>query len=150
MRPPRLVPRIRRKLQASPAEQPNVSQSITAAVNHVRQLQLEQQAASTFPVSNRSSNATDTFSELHEQLGAVLAEAQAQPHWNSNPEGFYTCLDNVELLFRQLFFKSPETDATSLTIQPTHDNLSQCINTILPVLLIPQQSPAPNIAGMDL
>ena len=87
--------------------------------------------------------------KLHQQLCNILAEAQAQPHWSSNPTGFRACLDNVELLFRRLFFPTEDLEqqppAKSTAVQPTQDNVSHCINTVLPVLLLPKQSPALNI-----
>ena len=137
-------PRLTTRKQTVSSGHIDASQNITAAVDNIRQLQLGQgPSARVQPAST-----TNSTSELHVQLGAVLAEAQIQPHWNNNADGFHACLDNVELLFRQLFFQSDNKDASNWAVEPTHSNLSQCINTVLPVLLIPQQSPAPNIAGV--
>lgn len=139
-------PRLKTREQTVGTGHSDASQNIIAAVDNIRQLQLAQgPSARVQPASTPKS-----VSELHMQLGAVLAEAQVQPHWTGNADGFHTCLDNVELLFRQLFFQSDNTEASGWAVEPTHSNLSQCINTVLPVLLIPQQSPAPNIAGTRL
>lgn len=131
------------RLKQEPATK-HSSADITASLEHFKQSQLKQLQPQKPPTRT-----TDHSSELHDQLGAVLAEAQAQPHWKSNPDGFHSCLDNVELLFRQVFSPAVGPDAAGWAVDPSHANLSQCINTILPVLLIPQQSPAPNIAGIS-
>lgn len=144
-KPSQPVPQHRQTRQTPPPEL-QASGSITAAIDHAKQPQPgHSRSNNSLMLLDWSSSGTDHSAKLHKQLGAVLAEAQAQPHWSSNSEGFHACLDNVELLFRLLFFQSE--NAIECSVEPTYDNLSQCINNILPALLIPQQSPAPNITG---
>ena len=78
--------------------------------------------------------------KLKARFRAVVQEAAAMPHWKANPAGFLACLQDVELLFRQLFapLRSESPPEFCCAVAATSACVSQCIERILPVLLQPQ------------
>lgn len=79
--------------------------------------------------------------KLKARFHAVVKEAASGPYWKANPTGFLACLQDVELLFRQLFAPlRPEIPPEfCCSVAATSASVSQCIERILPVLLQPQQ-----------
>lgn len=90
--------------------------------------------------------------KLKARFYAVVKEAASVPYWKANPTGFLACLQDVELLFRQLFAPlRPETPPEfCCSVAATSASVSQCIERILPVLLQPQQGhgAARNMVGV--
>ena len=87
---------------------------------------------------------------LQERFRAVLLEAASMPLWESNPSGFLACLQEVEVLFQQLFDPLPSEQPPEhcCSVEATSANVSQCIDRILPLLLQPRQAPAHDILGV--
>lgn len=135
------------------------SANVAQTVQNIKLFQLQQPPTNAASPTATGLQPLRSSAKLHEQLRNILAEAEAQPHWHDNPEGFHACLDDVEFLFRKLFSPAPapapalataggsrHSAAESCAVRPTQDNLDKCINAILPVLLMPKQSPALSIS----
>lgn len=90
--------------------------------------------------------------KLTARFHAVVQEAASAPHWKANPTGFLARLQDVELLFRQLFapLRSESRPEFCCSVAATSASVSQCIERILPVLLQSQQGQngARNMVGV--
>lgn len=88
--------------------------------------------------------------KLQDRFRAVVSDAASMPHWETNPEGFLACLQDIERLFRQLFAPLPSESPPDhcCSVDATSATVSQCIDRILPVLLQPELAPAHNMTGV--
>ena len=93
---------------------------------------------------------TQAMAQLQARLCTILEEAAARPHWQSNAPGFLACLDDVKLLFQQIFSPAnpKQKPEHCCSVEPTAVTLGQCLDNILPVVLLPQQAPAQNMVGV--
>ena len=91
----------------------------------------------------------EVMTQLQERLYNILQHAASQPHWQDNTPGFLACLEDVKLLFQQIFAAAdPEQRPEHCcAVEPTPVTLNQCLDGILPVLLLPKQAPAQNMVG---
>ena len=87
--------------------------------------------------------------KLKKRFQAIVKEAASSAHWTANPAGFLACLQDIELLFRQLFapLRSESPPDYCCSVAATTVSVSQCIDRILPVLLT-QQGTARNMVGV--
>ena len=87
--------------------------------------------------------------KLKTRFHTVVGEAASGAHWKANPTGFLACLQDIELLFRQLFapLRSESPPDYCCSVMATSASVSQCIDCILPVLLT-QQGEARNMVGV--
>ena len=91
----------------------------------------------------------EVMTQLQARLYNILQHAASQPHWQDETRGFLACLDDVKLLFQQIFAAADpeERPKHCCAVEPTVVTLNQCLDSILPVLLLPKQAPAQNMVG---
>ena len=102
--------------------------------------------------SNRSRDKLETKysaqirQKLKKRFQAIVQDASSSAHWKANPAGFLACLQDIELLFHQLFapLRSESPPDYCCSVAATTVSVSQCIDRILPVLLT-QQGNAGNL-----
>lgn len=87
--------------------------------------------------------------KLKTRFQGTVQDAASSAHWKANPAGFLACLQDIELLFRQLFapLRSESPPDYCCSVAATTLSVSQCIDRILPVLLT-QQGGARNMVGV--
>ena len=78
--------------------------------------------------------------KLKKRFQAIVQEAASSAHWKANPAGFLVCLQDIELLFHQLFapLSSERPPHYCCSVAATTLSVSQCIDRILPVVLTQQ------------
>ena len=106
------------------------------------------------PGNRRSTSKTQlskaAVAQLQERLYNILQHAASQVHWRDNTPGFLACLEDVRLLFQQIFSPadSRQKPEHCCSVEPTAVTVNQCLDSILPVLLLPQQAPAHNMVSV--
>ncbi|KAL0020887.1 hypothetical protein WJX77_007126 [Trebouxia sp. C0004] len=92
----------------------------------------------------------EAMTHLQAHLFNILQHAASQPHWQDNTLGFLACLEDVKLLFQQIFAAADPKQRPKhcCAVEPTSVTLNQCLDGILPVLLLPKQAPAQNMVGV--
>lgn len=86
--------------------------------------------------------------QLQNRLHSILEDAASRPHWQADTHGFLACLNEVKLVFQQIFSPAnpQQKPEHCCSVKPTADTLGQCLDSIMPMLLLPQQAPAQNTA----
>lgn len=92
----------------------------------------------------------EVMTQLQARLYNILQHAASQPHWQDDTPGFLACLEDVKLLFQQIFAAADPKQRPEhcCAVEPTLVSLNQCLDSILPVLLLPKQAPAQNMVGV--
>ena len=129
----------------------HIPKSITATTKQLNKLVAKPRKGSPAVGPALPQISKEVMTQLQACLYNILQHAASQPHWQDKTQGFLACLDDVKLLFRQIFAAADpeERPEHCCAVEPTLVTLNQCLDSILPVLLLPKQAPAQNMVGVS-
>lgn len=130
-----------------PARPRQIPKSISATTKQLNKLVAKPRKRSPAVGPALPQISKEAMAQLQARLYNILQHAASQPHWQDNTRGFLACLEDVTLLFQQIFAAADPKQRPEhcCAVEPTVVTLNQCLDSILPVLLMPKQAPAQNM-----